>query len=81
MQATEAAADDLLPSGELVFKPRTALQRFGTSLKLLRALPWRRFKKGSVLTLEASLPLALYSGAVPGWYMSMCSEICYLSVF
>lgn len=57
-QAPEAAAEEPLPSGELVFKPRTALQRFGTSLKLIRALPWRRFKKGSVLTLEASLPLA-----------------------
>jgi hypothetical protein len=56
-----AAEEEPLPSGELVFRPRTPLQRFGTSLKLARALPWRRFKKGSVLVIEVthSLPCSL----------------------
>lgn len=52
MQVPQNGAVEPLPSGDLVFKPRTALQRFATSLRLLRALPWRRFKKGSVLTIE-----------------------------
>ncbi|KAK9824686.1 hypothetical protein WJX72_012391 [[Myrmecia] bisecta] len=56
----EAAGDSAdngagpLPSGDLVYEAPSALDRFWTSLKLLRALPWRRFKKGSVLVLELS---------------------------
>ncbi|BDA50409.1 Protease 4 [Coccomyxa sp. Obi] len=41
-----------LPSGALAFTPPTGLQKFMTSLRLIRALPWRRFKKGSVLVIE-----------------------------
>ena len=44
-----------LPSGELVFEPRNAGQRAATSFRLLFALPWRRFKKGSVLQLDVRL--------------------------
>lgn len=41
-----------LPSGELVYTAPSGMQRFATSLRLIRALPWRRFKKGSVLVIE-----------------------------
>ena len=41
-----------LPSGKLTYTAPTGMQKFGTSLRLIRALPWRRFKKGSVLVLE-----------------------------
>ena len=41
-----------LPSGKLTYAAPTGMQKFATSLRLIRALPWRRFKKGSVLVLE-----------------------------
>ena len=41
-----------LPSGKLTYTAPTGMQKFATSLRLIRALPWRRFKKGSVLVLE-----------------------------
>ena len=41
-----------LPSGEMVFEPPSGPKRLATSLALLRALPWRRFKKDSVLVIE-----------------------------
>jgi protease-4 len=36
----------------MVYKPPNGPQRLATSLALLRGLPWRRFKKGSVLVIE-----------------------------
>lgn len=30
-----------------------------TSLRLMRALPWRRFKKGSVLVIEVRQPVRI----------------------
>lgn len=36
----------------LKFKERDAAQRFQTSCKLALALPWRRFKKGSFLSIK-----------------------------
>ncbi|EIE22855.1 protease IV with duplicated peptidase family U7 domain-containing protein [Coccomyxa subellipsoidea C-169] len=50
-QASDNGAEPL-PSGDLVFTPLTGFQKFVTSTKLARALPWRRFKKGSVLVIE-----------------------------
>ena len=41
-----------LPSGDLAYEPRNAGQRAATSFRLLFALPWRRFRKGSVLQLD-----------------------------
>ena len=41
-----------LPSGDLVYEQRNAGQRAATSFRLIFALPWRRFKKGSVLQLD-----------------------------
>lgn len=40
------------PSGNMVYSPPSGPKRLATSLALLRALPWRRFKKDSVLVLE-----------------------------
>lgn len=41
-----------LPSGELVYTARTGGKAAATAFRLLFALPWRRFKKGSVLVIE-----------------------------
>ncbi|KAK9917362.1 hypothetical protein WJX75_003547 [Coccomyxa subellipsoidea] len=49
--ASENGAEPL-PTGELVFTPPTGFQKLLTSARLARALPWRRFKKGSVLVIE-----------------------------
>ncbi len=51
LQASENGAGGL-PNGELVYKAPSGMQKFATSLRLIRALPWRRFKKGSVLVIE-----------------------------
>ena len=51
LQASENGAGGL-PSGDLVYKAPSGMQKFATSLRLIRALPWRRFKKGSVLVIE-----------------------------
>lgn len=51
LQASQNGTGEL-PSGELVFTAPSGLQKFATSLRLIRALPWRRFKKGSVLVIE-----------------------------
>jgi len=45
-------APPAFPSGDMVYKPPNGPQRLATSLALLRGLPWRRFKKGSVLVIE-----------------------------
>ncbi|KAK9846465.1 hypothetical protein WJX81_004557 [Elliptochloris bilobata] len=49
-KAIKAAA--AFPSGELVYEPPSGPKRLATSLALLRALPWRRLKKDSVLVIE-----------------------------
>ena len=41
-----------LSGSHLKFKEPSGMQKFVTSLKLLRARPWRRFKKGSVLVFK-----------------------------
>ena len=38
----------------LVYTAPSGMQKFATSLRLIRALPWRRFKKGSVLVIEVT---------------------------
>ncbi len=48
--ATEAPKP--LPDGKLVYTPPSGMDKFWTSLKLSFALPWRRFKKGSVLVMK-----------------------------
>ena len=53
LQASDNGAGGL-PSGELVYTAPSGMQRFATSLRLIRALPWRRFKKGSVLVIEVT---------------------------
>ena len=50
-QAAKEASPPL-PSGDLVYEQRNAGQRAATSFRLIFALPWRRFKKGSVLQLD-----------------------------
>ena len=52
MRAVQRQAPAVYPSGELVFEPPSGPKRLATSLALLRALPWRRFKKDSVLVIE-----------------------------
>jgi len=47
-RSAPAAADD----SRLVFKPPTGAERVWTTWNLLRARPWRRFAKGSVLFLK-----------------------------
>ena len=83
MQVPEdgAAAEEALPSGELVFKQRTALQKFGTSLKLMRALPWRRFKKGSVLTIEACRALLINSSLCAGCWLPPHAAASHVEIF
>ena len=49
-----------LPSGDLVYEARNAGQRAATSFRLIFALPWRRFKKGSVLQLDVRLCSPLF---------------------
>lgn len=46
-----------LPIGEPVYKAPTGGEKFMNSLRLLRALPWRRFQKGSILVIEVKLAL------------------------
>lgn len=58
VQASENGAEPL-PTGELVFTPPTGFQKLLTSARLARALPWRRFKKGSVLVIEVSCQIVL----------------------
>ena len=43
-----------LTGRSLNYKPPSAAQKFWTTWKLLRARPWRRFQKGSVLIMKAS---------------------------
>ncbi|KAG1677042.1 hypothetical protein FOA52_001212 [Chlamydomonas sp. UWO 241] len=61
--ATEAAAaptgvvagsirNEDLPTGALVYTEPTGMDMFLTSCRLAFALPWRRFKKGSVLVMK-----------------------------
>ena len=51
LQASQNGTGEL-PSGKLTYAAPTGMQKFATSLRLIRALPWRRFKKGSVLVIE-----------------------------
>ena len=44
----------LVDSIEMPYNAPTGADTFWTSLKLSFALPWRRFKKGSVLTIKVS---------------------------
>ena len=44
-------------AGDLKWDPPSGGRRFLTSLALLRALPWRKFKKGSVLVIEVGTAL------------------------
>ena len=48
-------AEDQLYKGELTFRAPTSSQQFWTSCRLFFALPWRRFKKDSVLAIEVIL--------------------------
>ena len=54
-----------LPSGKLTYAAPTGMQKFATSLRLIRALPWRRFKKGSVLVLEVQQQQQQHSYSLP----------------
>ena len=56
-----------LPSGELVYTAPSGMQTFATSLRLIRALPWRRFKKGSVLVIEVSCRVHALWIALVAW--------------
>ena len=64
----ETKADDraLVQRGDPQYRPLSGLQRFFTRLRLIRALPWRRFPKGSVLVLEVH-PVGAYveMGLIP----------------
>lgn len=42
------------PDGDLTYKPLKQSERFWTSCRLFFALPWRKFKKGSVLTFNVN---------------------------
>lgn len=57
-----------LPESELTYKEPTGMDKFLTSAKLSFALPWRRFKKGSVLVIElgGSLPEKVQGRFSPG---------------
>ena len=57
-----------LTGRSLNFKPPSAVQKFWTTWKLLRARPWRRFQKGSVLIMKASFLL---------WMYPVCSHHCF----
>lgn len=46
-----------LAGSMLRYRAPSSTQRLLTSFKLLRARPWRRFKKGSVLVLKVELLL------------------------
>ncbi|PIM97174.1 hypothetical protein CDL12_30357 [Handroanthus impetiginosus] len=43
--------DDKYPSGEFIFKQRTAWENFLVKTRLFFALPWERFENGSVLQM------------------------------
>lgn len=43
--------DDKYPSGEFVFRRRSVVENFLVKTRLFFALPWKRFKSGSVLTV------------------------------
>lgn len=57
-QAESKAADWELPEEELAFEEPSGGQKAWTSVKLAFALPWRRFKSESVLTLKLSGQIA-----------------------
>lgn len=42
---------------ELEYRAPSGMDKFWTGTKLAFALPWRRFKKGSVLTIEVCICL------------------------
>ena len=54
LQETKDHGKQDLPAGTPVFTAPKGLQSFWTSVRLSLAPPWRRFKKGSVLVIEAS---------------------------
>ena len=56
--AAAAVTVEALPEQELEWVEPSGGQRAWTSWKLLWALPWRRFKSGSVLTLKLSGAIA-----------------------
>ena len=55
----EDQSAEALPLGELVYQPLSTSERFWTSFRLIFALPWRRFKKGSFLSFEVCRVLSL----------------------
>lgn len=50
--ATKPDGSKILREGNLVFKEPSGMDKFWTSFKLCFALPWRRFKKDSVLVFK-----------------------------
>lgn len=57
-QAEQKAADWELPEVELAYEEPSGGQKAWTNVKLAFALPWRRFKSESVLTLKLSGQIA-----------------------
>ncbi|KAL4448020.1 hypothetical protein ABPG75_005239 [Micractinium tetrahymenae] len=57
-EAEQKAADWELPEDELAFEEPSGGKKAWTSVKLAFALPWRRFKSESVLTLKLSGQIA-----------------------
>ena len=51
-EGADSTAEALLPLGDFVYRPLSVTERFWTSFRLIFALPWRRFKKGSILAFE-----------------------------
>ena len=49
----------VLPSGDLVYKAPSMSRRMLTSVRLFLSRPWRKFKKGSVLVIEVCVETLL----------------------
>lgn len=50
--SSNSNSNSTLPTGALVYKAPSGGRKLLTSLALMRAFPWRKFKKGSMLVIE-----------------------------